>query len=310
MTINEHLGPYYLFCEVYGKTDQIEIIDATTLTNQESVNDELVMSIHGNVIDSVNKKLNENNAVSQLQYFNYLFPPYTQERLTFIPTVTHNILLTNNNRIVVVNNLKIRSSYAFINTPMKLNEILICKVMDCDANISAVLLFGLTTCNPTSLQNKNLPEDTSVLMEQYSSSRWFIDSDIKTTISMYDELAFWFDSNGRVHLSINNRAPIQLKTQIPTSEINNLTLYPFFDLYGQITSLCLYSFASYANFSLNNQSNAKQLCLICFENLADTQLLPCQCVVCNQCAIVIKRPSLLSDCPFDRKHITQIRPLT
>ena len=27
--MNEHCGLYYLFCEVYGKTDQIEIIDLT-----------------------------------------------------------------------------------------------------------------------------------------------------------------------------------------------------------------------------------------------------------------------------------------
>jgi hypothetical protein len=126
---------------------------------------------------------------------------------------------------------------------------------------------------------------------------------------MYDELAFWFDLNGQIYLSINNRSPIQLKNKIPLSEINNLILYPFFDLYGQITSLFLYNYGIQTNMNYNNQSNARSLCLICFEHLADTQLLPCQCVLCNQCATVIKRPSLLSDCPFDRKHITQIRPL-
>ncbi|CAF1278429.1 unnamed protein product [Rotaria sp. Silwood1] len=61
--------------------------------------------------------------------------------------------------------------------------------------------------------------------------------------------------------------------------------------------------------NLNNPSNARSLCTICYENLVDTQLLPCQCTLCNQCASVIKRPSLLSDCPYDRKHITQIRSL-
>jgi hypothetical protein len=309
LTMNEHCGPYYLFCEVYGKTDQIEIVDETTLPDQTLMNDGLSVSIHGNVIDLVNKKLGNNPTLMHLQYFNYLFSPNTQHTLSFLPTTKHNVIFTNNNRIVCVNNLKIKSSYAFVNTPMKLGDILICKVMDCDTNISSILLFGLTTCNPTSLQNQTLPEDTVTLMEQYSSSRWFIDNDINASITMYDELAFWFDSNGRIYLSINNSTPIQLKNHIPPGEINNLTLYPFFDLYGQVTSLFLYNYDKQTKMNLNNQSNARTLCLICFEHLADTQLLPCQCVLCSQCAAVIKRPSLLSDCPFDRKHITQIRPL-
>jgi hypothetical protein len=307
--MNEHCGPYYLFCEVYGKTDQIEIIDETTLPDQTLMNDGLSVSIHGNVIDSVNTKLQKNTNLSQLQYFDYLFPSNTQQKLTFYPTTKHNVVFTNNNRIVCVNNLKAKSSYAFVNTPMKLGDVLICKVMDCDTNISSLLLFGLTTCNPNSIQNHNLPEETVALMEQYSSSRWFIDNDINANISLYDELAFWFDSNGRIYLSINNLPKLQLKNQIPSSEINNLVLYPFFDLYGQITSLFLYNFGVQTNINLNNQSNARSLCSICYEHLADTQLLPCLCVLCSQCAAVIKKPSLLSDCPFDRKHITQIRPL-
>ncbi len=309
LTMNEHCGPYHLFCEVYGKTDQIEIVDESTLPDQTLLNDSSSISIHGNVIDLVNKKLQSNTRLSQLQYFNYLFPSNIQHTLSFCPTTKHNVILTNNNRIACVNNLKNKSSYAFINTPMKLGDILICKVMDCDTNISSTLLFGFTTCNPTSLQNQTLPEETVALMEQHSSSRWFVDNDITASFSMYDELAFWFDANGRVYLSVNNRSPIQLKTHIVASEMKHLTLYPFFDLYGQITSLYLYSFAAQTNLNFNNQSNAQSLCLICFEHLADTQLLPCQCVLCSQCAAVIKRPSLLSDCPFDRKHITQIRPL-
>lgn len=307
--MNEHNGPYYLFCEVYGKTDQIEIIDETTLPDQTLMNDGLSISIHGNVIDLVNTKLQNNSSLSQLQYFNYLFPSNIQHTLTFSSTTKHNVLFANNNRIVCVNNLRNKSSYAFINTPMKINDVLICKVMDCDTNISSMLLFGLTTLNPTTLQNQNLPDETTTLTQQYSSSQWFIDHDINATITMYDELAFWYDANGHAYLSINNRLPIQLKNQISSSGINNLTLYPFFDLYGQITSLYLYNFSIQTQLNVNNQSNARSLCLICYEHLADTQLLPCQCVLCSQCAAVIKRPSLLSDCPFDRKHITQIRPL-
>jgi hypothetical protein len=308
--MNEHCGPYYLFCEVYGKTDQIEIIDETTLPDQTLMNDGISISVHGNVIDLVNQKLQNNSNLTQLQYFNYLFSSNNQHDLTFISTTKHNVIFTNNHRIVCVNNLKMKLSYAFINTPMKLGDVLICKVMDCDTNISSMLLFGLTTCNPNSLQNQNLPEETGTLMTQYSSSKWFIDHDINTSISMYDELAFWFDSNGRVYLSINNNSPIQLKNQIPSSEINNLVLYPFFDLYGQVTSLYLYNYGSQSKINYNHQSNARSLCLICYEHLADTQLLPCQCVLCSQCAAVIKKPSLLSDCPFDRKHITQIRTLS
>ncbi|CAF1492488.1 unnamed protein product [Adineta steineri] len=309
LTINEHCGSYFLFCEVYGKTDQIEIIDENTLPDQTLVNEGLSLLIHGNVIDSVKTKLTTNTYLSQLQYFNYLFPLNPPHTLTFLPTTKHNVIFTNNNRIVCVNNLRIKSSYVFINTPMKVGDVLICKVLDCDANISSIILFGLTTYNPTSLQNQNLPEDTTTLVQQYSIGKWFLDNDININISMYDELAFWFDANCQIYLSINNRLPIKLKSHISSTDINNLILYPFFDLYGQITSLYLYNFSTLTKMNSNTPSNARTLCLICCENLADTQLLPCECILCNQCANVIKRPSLLSDCPFDRKHITQIQPL-
>lgn len=308
--MNEHCGPYYLFCEVYGKTDQIEIIDETTLPDQSILNDGLSISIHGDVIELVNKNLQNNLQLTNLQYFDYLYPSNMSHTLTFYPTTKHNVLYTHNNRIVCVNNLRQKSSYTFINTPMKVGDVLVCKVLDCDANISSIILFGLTTCNPTTLQNQVLPDETSTLTQQYSSSQWFIDHDINASVNMYDELAFWFDSNGQINLSINNSTPIQLRNRITSStDINSLTLYPFFDLYGQVTSLCLYNYSQQPKLNFNNQSNAKSLCLLCYENLADTQLLPCQCVLCSKCAAIIKRPSLLSDCPFDRKHITQIRTI-
>ena len=312
LTISEHSGPYYLFCEVYGKTDQIEIIDPATLTNPPVANDNHQTSVHGNVIDLVNKKLQKTstNNHSQLQHFNYLHASNEQHNLNFLSTNRHNVLFTQQNRIVCVNNLRIKYSYTFVNTPMKLGDVFICKVMDCDTNISSILLFGLTTCNPNSLQNQNLPEETTALISQYSSSKWFVDQDIGGTIAMYDELAFWFDSNGRVYLSIDNRSPIELKFTIPSSEINNSTFYPFFDLYGQVTSLYLFNYSTQTKLNFQAQSNARSLCSICYENLADTQFLPCLCVLCSQCAAVIKKPSLLSDCPFDRKHIAQVRTLT
>ena len=309
LTMSEHCGPYYLFCEVYGKTDQIEIVDEATLFNQISSNEGLSMSVYDDVVNLVDRKLKNNNKLTQLQHFDYLFSPNTRHTLTFVPTTKHNVSFMNNNRIVCVSNLNIRSSYTFINAPMTLNDVLICKVINCDANISSILLFGLTTCNPMLLQDKNLSEDTQELVKQCSSSRWFIDNDISTNISMFDELAFWFDSNGRVYFSVNNCLSIRLRSQIPTSELTSLTLYPFFDLYGQVTSLCLYNFGTGPELDLNSQSNGRTVCLICFENIVNTQLLPCQCTLCNQCATAIKQPSLLADCPFDRKHITQIRPL-
>ncbi|UJR23449.1 hypothetical protein I4U23_026453 [Adineta vaga] len=309
LTINEHCGPYYLFCEVYGKTDQIEIVDQSTLPDQNLLNEGVSLSIHGNVIDSVNTKLAANPNLSHLQYFNYLFTSNSLHKLTFLPTTKHNVIFTNNQRIACVNNLRFKSSYVFLDTSMKAGDILICKVMDCDANISSLLLFGLTTQNPSMLQSHTLPEESTTLVDNYSLSQWFIDTDINANISLYDELAFWFESDGYIYLSIDNRPPIKLKTPTIPSDMINMSFYPFFDLYGQITSLYLYNFSSLNRLNFSRPSTARTLCLICCENLADTQLLPCQCILCSQCASVIKRPSLLSDCPFDRKHITQIQPL-
>ena len=309
LTINEHSGPYFLFCEIYGKTDQIEIVDETTLPDQTLIQQSPVLSSCHDIATTVSSKLSQNPDLLQLQYFNYLFPSNSTHTLTFLATSKHNILTLPHHRIVCVNDRKIRASYAFVNAPMKLGDVLVCRVLDCETNTSAMLLFGLTTCNPTSLQNQQLPEETQILVGQYSTSQWFVDPDISANLSLYDELAFWFDASGRVYLSINNQNPMQLKSSIPSSDIHQLTLYPFFDLYGQITSLALYNYSVQNKLNANNTCNARTLCLICCENLADTQLLPCQCIVCHQCAATIKRPSSLSDCPFDRKHITQTRLL-
>lgn len=309
LTINEHCGPYYLFCEVYGKTDQIELVDESTLPDQALVNEGVSLSMHGNVIDAVTAKLSSDSSLSQLQHFNYLFPANVSHTLAFLPTTKHNVTFTHHQRVACVHNLRFKSSYLFINTPMKAGDVLLCKVMDCDANISPILLFGLTTQNPTALQNHTLPEETSALVNQHASARWFVEPDISTPIAMYDELAFWFDSAGQTYLSVNNQPPISLPASALPSDAHNLALYPFFDLYGQVTALHLYNYSNTSRMNFGRTSNARSLCLICFENLADTQLLPCQCILCSKCAATIKRPSLLSDCPFDRKHIAHIQPL-
>jgi hypothetical protein len=71
LTMNEHCGPYYLFCEVYGKTDQIEIIDESSLPDQTLINDGASISVHGNVIDLVNYKqiINHPNYSILIIYF-------------------------------------------------------------------------------------------------------------------------------------------------------------------------------------------------------------------------------------------------
>ena len=269
------------------------------------------LSLYRDVVDVVKAKVDGNRNVLQLQYFNYLFPPNTQHTLTFAPTTEHNIVLTENRRIVCVNNLKVKASYAFLSKPMKLGDVLVCRVMNCDTNISPVLLFGLTTCNPATLENRRLPEETAALIAQFPSAQWFIDSETNCTMTLFDEMAIWFDSSGQVHLSLNNRPAVQLTHRLPPGQVNSMILYPFFDLYGQITSLCTYNYSPFSQIDVHRRSDdSRGLCSICCENLVDSQLMPCLCVLCHVCATTIKQTNLLSDCPFDRQHITQIRPLS
>ncbi|CAF1055411.1 unnamed protein product [Didymodactylos carnosus] len=305
LTMNDSQGPYFFMMEVYGKTDIVEIVDDVGGGGDAS-------SIYRSTVELINSKINDRE-LWDLQYFSYLFTTNSpQSNLTFFPNIP-NIILTNSNKTVCVNNLKKTSAYAFIQTQMKIGDVLICKIMDCDSNISATLLFGLTTCNPTLLQNKQLPDETPSLINQYSSYKWCIEFDLDTTINMYDELAFYYDQNGCTYLSKNNQQPIRLSLKLDNKTLNSDIYYPFFDLYGQVTAICLYSISNVNNLKLTSSlilsPTIKLLCSICYERLANAVLIPCGCRLCYTCGMMVKKPTLISDCPFDRKSISDVRKI-
>ena len=303
--MNENNGPYYLFCDVYGRTDQIEIVDERTLTNLTGGG---LLSLYLNEMDvsnSVLKKMNRHPKILELQYFTNLFPVGTEHRLNFFNTTNHNIVTVQHRRIVCVKNLQIRASYAFINTPIKSDDVLICKIMSCDMNTHSILLFGLTTCSPESIKNKELPIETTDLIRYDPSSRWFVEPDLNRELSLYDELAFWFDNEGRVYSSVNQKAPIQLNLRIPINEMNCSKFYPFFDFHGQITSILLYNYGKQNQLNFNLNHKGLEICVLCLENLANTRCIPCKCVMCDECAAIINKPSSLLGCPFDKQFIVR-----
>lgn len=303
MTISNHSGPFFFFCEVYGKTDQIEIIDDTTLPDQYFVRLNSTLNNFPPVSQTVNDKIQNNGYLLQLHNFRYLFPRNESDHLSFVKSSNHNILTLLDRRIACVDDTSILASYAFVSTPIKPGEVLVCRVLDCQLNTSARLLFGLMTIDPRTIKHDVLPIDSFDLHQKYSSGEWFIESDIESDLDLFDELAFYFDERGRVQLSINNKPSFPLNIDVPSSSIRKSTFYPFFDLYGQVTSICLFKYAKSSDLSFGQSSNGLTVCRICQDGVADSRLIPCQCLLCNKCASILKCPGSLADCPFDRTHI-------
>lgn len=87
------------------------------------------------------------------------------------------------------------------------------------------LAFGLTNCDPSTLETGDLPEDADSLLDR--PEYWVVQKDVANNPQRGDELAFSVSQDGEVQISKNGGPPVVFMHVDQT-----LQLWAFFDVYG------------------------------------------------------------------------------
>lgn len=125
-----------------------------------------------------------------------------------------------------------RRAYAFLSRPLVADEQLQVEVVGLQADRAGSLSFGLTTCDPASLEGKTaeLPSQLEDLLDR--PEYWVFH--IGIPCALHDRLVFVTRKNGKVEYSRNGR-PFEGMMHIDGEE----EFYAFFDIAGQVTKLRL-----------------------------------------------------------------------
>lgn len=115
--------------------------------------------------------------------------------------------------------------YVFAQRPLRLGEKMIIQVLKTDELYTGSLAFGLTTCNPSTLNTDDLPDDPHILLDR--PEYWIVIKDIANRPIAGDEIAFKITETGQVIMTKNRQPPVTLM-HVDQSQ----SFYPFFDLYG------------------------------------------------------------------------------
>nr|CAG4643824.1 EOG090X03H5 [Lepidurus arcticus] len=153
--------------------------------------------------------------------------------LTFHPrTRGRNVRVSPDHRIAWRHPSEFAQGYVFSARPLRPNEQIVLQIVQTEDLYVGGLTFGLTSCDPASLQPMDLPDDSDLLLDR--PEYWVNSKDIARGPRAGEELAFGVSSTGEVFMCRNGEAPIVIMHVDHT-----LNFWPFFDLYGNTQSVRL-----------------------------------------------------------------------
>lgn len=153
--------------------------------------------------------------------------------LLFHSTRGKNVHLSNGGCIASRTTSTYEQGYVFTLRPIKFGERIIIQVLKSDDRFSGSLAFGLTSCNPASLRQTDLPDDADKLLDR--PEYWVVTKNVSSSSRTGDEIALYIEPNGDVTISKNGAAPVLLMTVDVT-----LQLWAFMDIYGSTESIRIF----------------------------------------------------------------------
>ncbi|CAJ0575665.1 unnamed protein product, partial [Mesorhabditis spiculigera] len=122
--------------------------------------------------------------------------------------------------------------YVFTERPVRLNEKVVVEITHVQPLFTGSLAFGVTCCNPQSLQGKDLPDDSYALIEMPD---YFVGiKDVALNPVAGTTLQFWITANGEVKMQKDQKSARTIM-HVDAS----LQLYMWFDVYGETQGLRL-----------------------------------------------------------------------
>ncbi|CAH1783445.1 unnamed protein product, partial [Owenia fusiformis] len=117
------------------------------------------------------------------------------------------------------------NGYVFLNRPIKCGEKVVIQLLALDRAYVGGMAFGLTACDPASLINVELPDDSDLLLDR--PEYWVVNKDVCRAPEIGDELSFSMSNDGEIVYCKNGHKVATLMFVDKT-----LPLWMFFDIYG------------------------------------------------------------------------------
>lgn len=92
------------------------------------------------------------------------------------------------------------NAYAFTSRPLKCGENIVVQVLGVDRSFVGGLAFGFTSCDPSTLAPRDLPDDSDLLLDRLEY--WVVNKDVCRSPDLTDELSFHLTEEGKTRMKI------------------------------------------------------------------------------------------------------------
>jgi len=234
--------PIWCMLDLYGNCTAIEMVDMRRSLNNFVTGgrssaaleaDEVEAEAAEEVANSLNslelgdEEAEDSNEVEVPLRFNStaIFRP-----LSFHAATGPNINLNGCSTIAWRQEDEYSNGYVFTAQPLVLGDRVVTQVLATENMYIGSLAFGLTSCDPASLDTDSLPEDSDMLLDR--PEYWVVSKDVANTPDVGDELSFSVNGDGTVEFSKNGAIPsifMHVDSSVP--------LWAFWDVYGNTQRL-------------------------------------------------------------------------
>lgn len=87
------------------------------------------------------------------------------------------------------------NGYVFTDRPLSCGEKVVLQILGLDDTFDGGLGFGLTSCDPATIQQESLPDDSDLLLDRMEY--WVVNKDVCRNAEVGDELGFTLTAEGK-----------------------------------------------------------------------------------------------------------------
>lgn len=228
-------SPLWALIDVYGNCTSIELLDPRICTTQTQNCRSQRRSVPSEppAVDSVISSMESMEIRNDTPPMPQVRPNNPETRLVpvkFHRTKGRNVRFTADQSVAVRLDTEFCQGYVFTSRPLRIEEKLIVQVLRTEYMYVGSLALGLTSCDPSVLNQSDLPDDSDLLLDR--PEYWVVRKDVCTTPQCGDELTFWITASGEVQVSKNGGTPAVIM-----HVDQSLQLWAFLDVYGSTQSV-------------------------------------------------------------------------
>ncbi|CAG9818269.1 unnamed protein product [Phaedon cochleariae] len=224
----ETRGPLWCLIDIYGNSTAIEFIDIRHQLNNSSRNCDNVPS--RDTVERITYPMQQmgiqSNEEMTLPLLRFQPSHLSYQAMPLHRTRGRNVRFMGNNRSVAFRtDTEFCQGYVFTGRHLQLGERIVVQILGTEPMFQGCLGIGLTSCDPATLQQGDLPDDSNFLLDR--PEYWVLSRDFARNLNKGDEISFCISQSGEVQISRNGGPPL-----VVIHVDQTLRLWAFFDIYG------------------------------------------------------------------------------